>query len=122
MIAPTKLWIDAQLPLVLARSLREALDVEVVHVVEVGLVAASDRAIFDSASTVGHVVMTKDADFAHLVSQRGPPPQVVHVTCGNVRNAELLTMVRSAWPLCETLLVQGEPLVEIGGRGPVGGA
>lgn len=122
MVAPTKLWIDAQLPLALARSLREVLDVEVVHVFEVGLVGASDRAIFDGARTIGHVVITKDADFAHLVARRGPPPQVVHVTCGNVRNHELLAIVRSAWPTCSMLLDQGEPLVEIGGQGRVGGA
>ena len=39
--------------------------------------------------------MTKDADFAELLEQHGPPPQVVLVTCGNTSNARLRRVISS---------------------------
>ncbi len=59
------------------------------------------------------MVITKD-DLVRLLEQPGPPPQVVWVTCGNVRNAELRRVVLPAWPRAAALLAAGELLVEIG--------
>jgi predicted nuclease of predicted toxin-antitoxin system len=58
-------------------------------------------------------VVTKDHDFVLLVGQHGPPPQLVWVTCGNVRNTVLRTIFEQLWPRTADLLRQGEPLVEI---------
>ena len=41
------------------------------------------------ADWIGAVVMTKDGDFARLVVDLGPPPQVLLLTCGNSANARL---------------------------------
>lgn len=57
-----------------------------------------------------------DAQHVELVERLGPPPQVVWVTCGNVRNAELRVIVLDAWPRVAELLASGEPLIEIGSR------
>jgi len=62
----------------------------------------------------GLVIVTKDDDFVQLIERRGPPPQVVWVTCGNISNAELRRIVSTAWPRSADLLRAGEPLVEIG--------
>jgi predicted nuclease of predicted toxin-antitoxin system len=60
------------------------------------------------------VVVTKDEDFVRLLEQHGPPPQIVWVTCGNVRNAVLRAVLLPIWPRVAASLAAGEPLVEIG--------
>ncbi len=110
-------WVDAQMPPALARWLRQAHGIDAWHVDEVEQLEADDPAIFAAARTGrAAVVVTKDDDFVALVERQGPPPQVVWVTCGNVRNAVLRTLVLGAWPRVAELLVAGEPLVEIGRR------
>ena len=71
--------------------------------------------IFAAARAGGAaVVVTKDDDFVRLLDRHGPPPQVVWVTCGNVRNGPLRALVLSVWPRVAALLAAGEALVEIG--------
>lgn len=119
--APTEslraIWIDAQLPPSLARWLAEAHGVDAHHVVDIGFVDADDSVIFEAARLrKAAVVLTKDEDFVQLLDRRGPPPQIVWVTCGNVRNATLRDIVGAAWPRVAELILAGEPLIEIGRR------
>ena len=110
-------WVDAQLPPALARWLRREHGVAATHVDDVGLLRAGDPEIFEKARAGGAaVVVTKDDDYLGLLERHGPPPQVVWVTCGNVRNAELRRIVLEAWPRVAELLAAGEPLVEISRR------
>ena len=110
-------WVDAQLPPSFARWLAFEHGVDAHHVFELGFVQADDAVIFDAARAGGAaVVVTKDEDFVQLLDRRGPPPQIVWVTCGNVRNVELREIVGAAWARVAELLAAGEPLVEIGRR------
>ena len=110
-------WVDAQLPPAFARWLAREHDVEALHVVDVGLVDADDSVIFDAARAAKvAVIVTKDEDFVKLLDRRGPPPQIVWVTSGNVRNAELREIIHAAWPRVAELLAAGEPLIEVGRR------
>lgn len=112
-----RVWLDAQLPPALARWLAREYDVAALHVEDVALLHADDARIFETARLDGAVVvMTKDEDFVKLVERHGPPPQVVWVTCGNVRNSELRRIVLEAWPRVAALLAAGEPLVEVSRR------
>ena len=113
-------WIDAQLPPSLARWLREEHGTDATHVQDLGLETASDRQIFEAAARPGLVVMTKDSDFAVLLRQLGPPPQVVWVRSGNATNSELRRVVLGAWAEASALLGAGEPLVEIRPRSVAG--
>ena len=108
-------WVDAQLPPSLARWQTQYAEIDAHHVSDVALLTAKDPVIFDAARAhrVG-VIFTKDEDFVLLLDQHGPPPQVVWVTCGNIRNAELRDLVLAAWPRVAELLRAGEPLVAIG--------
>ncbi len=110
-------WVDAQLPPALAHWLRTTHAIDARHVAEVDQLGADDSAIF-AAARAGRaaVVVTKDDDFVELVERLGPPPQIVWVTCGNVKNAELRAIVLEAWPRVAELLAGGEPLVELGRR------
>ncbi len=59
------------------------------------------------------VLVTKDEDFVDRVHHQGPPPQIVWVTCGNVRNGELREIVSRAWPRVVELLANGEPVADV---------
>ena len=41
---------------------------------DLGLRDAEDEEIFQAAKAAGVVVLTKDADFRHLLDRFGPPP------------------------------------------------
>jgi uncharacterized protein (DUF433 family) len=51
-------------------------------------------AIFAAARAARAVVVTKDVDLVALLERRGPAPQVVWVTTGNVTNAGLRALSR----------------------------
>lgn len=113
---PGSLWIDAQLPPILARWLASEYGVDAVHVRDPGLLQEDDLVIFQAARAASVAVVTKDEDFVKLLDRFGPPPQLVWVTCGNVANRELRRLILSAWPAVAALLARGEQLVEISQR------
>ena len=53
------------------------------HVRDVGLARADDRAIWDHARATGHAIVSKDEDFAKRALLEGPPPKVVLIQLGN---------------------------------------
>lgn len=107
-----RVWIDAQLPPALARWLRES-GVDAAHVEDLGLLHASDAAIFTAARDADAIIAAKDIDFVTLLERHGPPPRVLWVTCGNVSNVRLHEIFRTKWPQIAELLAMGEPLVEL---------
>jgi predicted nuclease of predicted toxin-antitoxin system len=72
-----------------------------------------DPDIFEKARQVEAVVITKDNDFVQILERRGPPPQVVWVTCGNRGNPALKDLIIRSWPRVRELLAAGEALLEI---------
>ena len=108
-----KVWIDAQLPPALAQWLVQTFGVEAVAVRDLALRDATDLEIFEAGRAAEAVVMTKDADFVALLEQRGAPPKIVWLTCGNTSNARLREVLARTWPQARVLLERGEPLVEI---------
>ena len=109
------LWIDAHLsPLIAAWLTWTFADVQAVPLRDLGLRDAEDEEIFRAAKAAGVVVLTKDADFRHLLDRFGPPPQVLWLTCGNTSNERLQEVLRATLPVAMELLAAGEPLIEIG--------
>lgn len=74
-----KLLVDANLSPRVADGLRQA-GFEAVHVVDLGLVTASDDEIFDRATAEGLTVVTADSDFGMLLAlRRATSPSVVQL-------------------------------------------
>ena len=111
-------WIDAQMSPGIAAWIESRLAVEVVPVRDLGLGVAKDIQIFLAAREADAIVLTKDADFVHLLLRHGPPPRVLWLTCGNTSNANLKTILIRALPEAMALLEGGESLVQI--AGPMG--
>ena len=57
---------------------------------------------------------SKDIDFVRLLEQRGSPPKVIWLTCGNTSEATLQTILVQHLTTALGLFLSGEDLVEVG--------
>jgi len=83
-----KFIIDAQLPPMMARWLREA-GHEAEHAETAGLLQTEDGVIWARAEVSGAAILTKDEDFAERARATSGLPIVVWLRIGNCSNAEL---------------------------------
>jgi predicted nuclease of predicted toxin-antitoxin system len=105
-----KFLIDAQLPPRLCDWLRER-GHEARHVADMGLLAASDAAIADTAQREEMILVTKDEDFIYL---RLPDRfAMLWLRIGNATNRALADWLSARWPAIEAMLAAGERLVEV---------
>lgn len=109
------IWLDNHLSPALAAWIGETIGEACVQIRDIGLARAPDPSIFASAKTNARVLITKDRDFAELVSRLGPPPSVILLTTGNTSTAYLKTILVQRLAEAFRLIDSGEPLVEIGG-------
>jgi predicted nuclease of predicted toxin-antitoxin system len=116
-----KLWLDVHLSPAIAEWLSTTYRIETACIRDLGMQTAEDEDIFAAAREEDVCVMTKDRDFVELLQRRGPPPQVIWLTCGNTSNAKMREILAVAWPAAAALLEQGEPLVEITAASPKSG-
>lgn len=108
--------LDNHLSPALAKWIAEEFGEPCVQVRDLGLARVADRAIFEAAKSSASVLITKDRDFAELVSRLGPPPAIILLSCGNTSTAYLRSMLRDQLAQALVLIRAGEPLVEIGGQ------
>lgn len=84
--------VDAQLPVRLARSLRDA-GLDVVHTSELPLGNATPDEEINRISLSDHrVVVTKDSDFVQTFVRYGRPYKLLVISTGNMSNVELLDL------------------------------
>jgi predicted nuclease of predicted toxin-antitoxin system len=107
------IWLDAQLSPNIAAWISQEFSVSAVAVRDLGLRNAKDRQIFFAARQANAVIMTKDADFVHLVEQSGPPPQIILLACGNTSNSQLMQILKRTFFQTMEWIRKGEPVVEI---------
>ncbi len=74
--------------------------------------ATADTEVARRADEDDRIVVTKDGDFPNDHVLLGRPRRVLHVTTGNIVNADLLELVRRALPSIEHAFAQGD-LVEL---------
>lgn len=63
------------------------------HVYDIGLDQASDEEVFNYAKNHNFSILTKDADFYHLLNKRGYPPKVVWIRSGNVTTNYIIALL-----------------------------
>lgn len=107
------IWLDAHLSPRVARWLREELGHEARHLREIALREADDNEIFVRAKQERVVMMSKDKDFADLVSRLGPPPAVIWLRCGNTSEDRLKQILSAHLHEALDFIAKGEPIVEI---------
>jgi predicted nuclease of predicted toxin-antitoxin system len=105
--------VDENLPIALAKWLCSQSGIQAGHFRELGLVETPDRDIFLQAGQKGSIIVSKDDDFANLVTTLGAPPQVVWVRTGNVRTSSLLKLFEDRLSALMEHVRAGSPLVAI---------
>ena len=81
---------------------------------DLGLRDAGDDEIFEAARIAEAIVMTKDSDFVQILEQKGSPPKIIWLTCGNTSETALQQILSQHLSTALGLLAGGENLVEIG--------
>ncbi len=56
---------------------------------DLGLRDSEDEVIFDRGREAGVTLLTKDKDFADIVTRRGSPPKVIWLRCGNTSDERM---------------------------------
>jgi len=107
--------VDAQLPPSLAEALRQA-GCEAVHVIDLGLLAATDQQIWDEAISRSAVLVTKDRDFSLRRAARNDGPAILWVRVGNASNRKLIEQALRALPAIVDAIERGESVIEFVGR------
>lgn len=109
-----RIWLDSNLTPQIAAWVWIEFDVVAESVIDLKLHGLKVRELFQRARDQGVDVITKDSNFAELVTRHGIPPQVVLLTCGNTSNAALRDLLKSRFARALSHLRVGEPLIEIG--------
>ena len=78
------------------------------HVGAVGLLGASDRAIWQHAQENGLVIVSKDEDFHRLSIFHGPPPKVIWLRLGNCSTEDVIRLLRDRRGAIEDFLAHEE--------------
>ena len=107
--------VDAQLPPSLAEALRQA-GHQANHVIDLGLVAATDRQIWDEAISCSAVLVTKDRDFPLRRAARNDGPPILWIRVGNIGNRKLIELVLRALPTIFDAIERDESVIEFVGR------
>ena len=104
--------VDAQLPPSLAEALRKA-GCQAVHVIDIGLVAATDQQIWDEAISRSAVLVTKDRDFPPSPgrNERWSCDPVGQEFAG-CSNRKLIELVLRALPAIVDAIERDEAVVE----------
>jgi predicted nuclease of predicted toxin-antitoxin system len=104
--------LDAQLPASLCNDLVRR-GHEAVHVKKALRKDAPDAELWAFARSTGHVIVTKDEDFAYRIQSGADGPQIVWVRLGNCSNAALKAGLLPLWADVCKALAAGEKIVEV---------
>lgn len=108
----SRFLVDNQLPAALARWLSDQGHIAE-HAADVNLDQAPDRLLWLYAAEHGAAILTKDEDFAQLVTLRPEPVPVVWLRLGNCRTPALLSATAIALPAITDQLARGTRLIEV---------
>jgi len=104
-----------QLPPSLAEALRNVA-CQAVHVVDLGLLTATDQQIWDEAISRSAVLITKDRDFPLFRAASNAGPAILWVRVGNTDNRTLIAQMLRSLPAIIDAVERGETVIEFIGR------
>jgi predicted nuclease of predicted toxin-antitoxin system len=107
-----KFIVDAQLPPLLASTLREAgHDAQALR--EIGLRHTEDNSIWKYALEKKAAILTKDEDFVERCIRSPMAPVIIWLRIGNATNPELLDWFKPRWSAILESLENGDRLIEV---------
>lgn len=89
---------------------------QAVHVIDLGLLAATDEQIWDEAISRSAVLVTKDRDFALRRAASNDGPAILWVRVGNTSNRKLIELALRTLPAIIDAIERDEAVIEFVGR------
>ena len=54
------------------------------------------------------IIVTKDADFPDMFFLKGPPPRLIYLRLGNIRNRDLTAFLEVRWATIQSLIAEAD--------------
>ena len=90
-----EIWLDNQLPSILAKWMIEEFGFKVKSSFVLNIKEASDWEIYQRAKQTGNVIIiSKDGDFPKKKTQSGVPPKLIKLDIGNYPNKQLWSVLK----------------------------
>jgi len=90
-----EIWLDTHISPVIAKWMSEYTGFTVKSSYSLSLHYLSDIDIFQRAKEKGNIIIvSKDTDFAELISRIGPPPKLISLKIGNCDNRAMWNFIR----------------------------
>lgn len=77
---------------------------KVQHVMDIGLDSESDSKIWEFVKQQSGAIVTKDADFFHLLNRYGHPPKVIWIRRGNTTTQHLIQLLEDKYSTIQQFL------------------
>lgn len=107
-----KFFIDAQLPITLARWLRGR-GCDAVHVLECEAGQLEDRVLWEMAQQEGRIVISKDEDFFIFATRPNNSGRLLWLRMGNCRTTDLISSLNKSWQYIDQAFADNQRIVEV---------
>lgn len=109
-----EIWADIHISPAIAKWISKDLHIPSKSFYDLDFHQTEDIDVFMIAKKQNVIILTKDEDFADLLTRFKPPPKVIQLSCGNTSNAELKSILENSLQEAFNYLVNtDESFIEI---------
>ena len=95
MLPDYEIWLDNHISPIIAKWLKDDLNIEVKSSYVLKLYELTDLKIYEKARKYGNVILvSKDSDLPEIISVNGSPPKLIYLKAGNCDNRILFSLLK----------------------------
>ena len=95
MLPDYEIWLDNHISPIIAKWLKDDLNIEVKSSYVLKLYELTDLEIYEKARKYGNVILvSKDSDLPEIISVNGSPPKLIYLKAGNCDNRILFSLLK----------------------------
>ena len=96
MLPDYEIWLDNHISPIIAKWLKDDLNIEVKSSYVLKLYELTDLEIYEKARKYGNVILvSKDSDLPEIISVNGSPPKLIYLKAGNCNNSILFSFKKN---------------------------
>jgi predicted nuclease of predicted toxin-antitoxin system len=90
-----EVWLDTNISPIIAKWINDYTEIPAKSSYTLSLHSMSDNEIYTLAKNQGNIILvSKDSDFAELISRKGSPPKLINLKIGNCDNRALWALLK----------------------------
>lgn len=91
-----QIWLDANISPIIAKWIKDELDLTAKSAYTLELLYNTDLEIYHQARSWGKIILiSKDTDFSEIITRLGGPPKLINIKIGNCDNRQLWSVLKS---------------------------